>query len=154
MEAAVPASKTTRREEIAPNEASAFPADILPPGEDPEGQDRAWALERCLAAVEKDRLNPARHFQLGLLEEDLGAGDAVAAFKKALYLDPAFALADYQLALAYWRRGKLAAAQRHFRNAQDSVKNMDGDDLVMEGGGLTVAELRSMIELWLSGEEG
>ncbi|WP_448207197.1 CheR family methyltransferase [Azospirillum sp. sgz302134] len=118
----------------------------------PEG-DRAVALEACLALAERDRLNPAVHFRLGLLEEELGVGDPVAAFKKALYLDSGFALADYHLALAYWRRGKLAAAQRHFRNARGTVAGHDATELVAEGGGLTVAELRSMIDLWFSGDE-
>ncbi|WP_207458857.1 CheR family methyltransferase [Azospirillum sp. SYSU D00513] len=152
------ARRVPRREEPRSEESRAEAAPAAktpPPGADlPDSLDRASALEACLARIEGDRLNPALHFQLGLLEEELGVGDAVAAFRRALYLDPGFALADYQLALAYWRRGKLTAAQRHFRNALDSVNGMDGDALVAEGGGLTVTELRSMIELWLSGEEG
>ncbi|WP_188261734.1 CheR family methyltransferase [Azospirillum tabaci] len=115
--------------------------------------DRAAALDACIALAERNRLDPAVHFRLGLLEEELGVGDPIAAFKRALYLDSDFALADYHLALAYWRRGKLAPAQRHFRNARATVATHDATELVAEGGGLTVAELRSMIDLWFSGEE-
>ncbi|MCW2243994.1 CheR family methyltransferase [Azospirillum canadense] len=137
----------------APPPAPARPPEPRPTDPMSEG-DRAAALEACLALAERNRLDPAVHFRLGLLEEELGVGDPVAAFKKALYLDSGFALADYHLALAYWRRGKLAPAQRHFRNARAAVADRDGTDLVAEGGGLTVAELRSMIDLWFSGEEG
>lgn len=115
--------------------------------------DRASALDACIALAERNRLDPVVHFRLGLLEEELGVGDPIAAFKRALYLDSDFALADYHLALAYWRRGKLAPAQRHFRNARATVAAHDATELVAEGGGLTVAELRSMIDLWFSGEE-
>jgi chemotaxis protein methyltransferase CheR len=130
------------------------PPDIPPPDTPPtDGQDRVMSLEECHRLAERNRLDPVAHFRLGLMEEELGVGDAVAAFKRALYLDPSFALADYQLALAYWRRGRLGAAQRHFRNARDSLSGHGGDTTVAQGDGLTVAELRSMVDLWLSSEE-
>jgi len=136
-----------------PAKAPDLPVPGTPPAAALAEGDRAAALEACLAQAERNRLDPAVHFRLGLLEEELGVGDPVAAFKKALYLDSGFALADYHLALAYWRRGKLAPAQRHFRNARAAVSGHDGTELVAEGGGLTVAELRSMIDLWFSGED-
>ncbi|MBP2313139.1 CheR family methyltransferase [Azospirillum soli] len=157
---AKPASKPSRTALVrrrpastAPSTAPAPASDPVPPGLPAEGGDRAAALEAYLALAERNRLDPAVHYRLGLLEEELGVGDPVAAFKRALYLDSGFALADYHLALAYWRRGKLAPAQRHFRNARAAVAGLDGTDLVAEGGGLTVAELRSMIDLWFSGDE-
>ncbi|GAA4255240.1 protein-glutamate O-methyltransferase CheR [Azospirillum formosense] len=129
-----------------------MPSPASPPVPASDG-DRAAALDACIALAERNRLDPVAHFRLGLLEEELGVGDPIAAFKRALYLDSDFALADYHLALAYWRRGKLAPAQRHFRNARATVAAHDATELVAEGGGLTVAELRSMIDLWFSGEE-
>lgn len=115
--------------------------------------DRSATLEACLARIEANRLDPAAHYQLGLVEEELGVGDPVAAFKRALYLDSGFVLADYHLALAYWRRGRLVPAQRHFRNARVAVEGRADDEPVAQGGGLTAQELRGMLDLWLSGEE-
>lgn len=135
----------------APQPQASSPA--TPPSVAASDGDRAAALDACIALAERNRLDPLVHFRLGLLEEELGVGDPIAAFKRALYLDSDFALADYHLALAYWRRGKLAPAQRHFRNARATVATHDATELVAEGGGLTVAELRSMIDLWFSGEE-
>jgi len=132
---------------LSPSGASA-PADAA------ETSERSSLLEACLARVEAQRLDPAAHYQLGLVEEELGVGDPVAAFKRALYLDPRFVLADYHLALAYWRRGRLVPAQRHFRNAREALENRSDDEAVTEGGGLTVQELRGMLDLWLTGEEG
>lgn len=136
--------------------ASATAEKVARPVEDraPAPDDRPSALESCLYRVERNRLDPAAHYQLGLLEEELGVGDPIAAFKRSLYLDPGFALADYQLALAYWRRGRLGPAQRHFRNARETIAERPPDEPVSEGGGLSIGELRGMVDLWLSGEEG
>ena len=140
-----------RSRKVAP--AATPPAAPTPP-DTAETNERSTVLETCLAQVEANRLDPGAHYQLGLVEEELGVGDPVAAFKRALYLDPRFVLADYHLALAYWRRGRLVPAQRHFRNAREALENRPDDEAVAEGGGLTVQELRGMLDLWLTGEEG
>lgn len=142
----------------APRARKAVPAATPPaaptPPDTAETNERSTVLEACLARVEANRLDPGAHYQLGLVEEELGVGDPVAAFKRALYLDPRFVLADYHLALAYWRRGRLVPAQRHFRNAREALEIRPDDEAVAEGGGLTVQELRGMLDLWLTGEEG
>lgn len=134
--------------------APATPPAAPTPPDTAETNERSTVLEACLAQVEANRLDPGAHYQLGLVEEELGVGDPVAAFKRALYLDPRFVLADYHLALAYWRRGRLVPAQRHFRNAREALESRPDDEAVAEGGGLTVQELRGMLDLWLTGEEG
>jgi chemotaxis protein methyltransferase CheR len=152
--AAKPAAKAaTKAPSRAPSRAATPPAAPTPPDQ-AETNERSSLLEACLARVEANRMDPAAHYQLGLVEEELGVGDPVAAFKRALYLDPRFVLADYHLALAYWRRGRLVPAQRHFRNAREALETLADDGAVTEGGGLTVQELRGMLDLWLSGEEG
>ncbi|CAO3409031.1 CheR family methyltransferase [Azospirillum largimobile] len=148
--AARPAAKAAPKAATPP--AAPTPPDRDPT--DPEANERSSLLEACLARVEANRMDPGAHYQLGLVEEELGVGDPVAAFKRALYLDPRFVLADYHLALAYWRRGRLVPAQRHFRNAREALENRPADEAVTEGGGLTVQELRGMLDLWLTGEEG
>ncbi|ALG73398.1 chemotaxis protein [Azospirillum thiophilum] len=137
----------------APMSGAAPPAVPGPPPA-ADANDRSTVLEGCIARIEANRMDPGAHYQLGLVEEELGVGDPVAAFKRALYLDPRFVLADYHLALAYWRRGRLVPAQRHFRNAREALESRPDDEAVTEGGGLTVQELRGMLALWLSGEEG
>ncbi|PWC31172.1 protein-glutamate O-methyltransferase CheR [Azospirillum sp. TSO35-2] len=145
-----------RRPAAAPQPAAApaAPPAVSGPPDSADTNDRSAVLENCLARVEANRLDPGVHYQLGLVEEELGVGDPVAAFKRALYLDPRFVLADYHLALAYWRRGRLVPAQRHFRNAREALEGRPDDEAVTDGGGLTVQELRGMLDLWLSGEEG
>jgi chemotaxis protein methyltransferase CheR len=154
--AAKPATDTTRPASAPRSRRAASaapPAEPTPP-DAAETNERSSVLEACLARVEAQRLDPAAHYHLGLVEEELGVGDPVAAFKRALYLDPRFVLADYHLALAYWRRGRLVPAQRHFRNAREALESRPDGEAVTEGGGLTVQELRGMLDLWLTGEEG
>jgi len=154
--APVPA-KPAARPSAAPASATSSAATPASPPAPPKGavpaNDQSSPLEVCLARIEANRLDPTAHYQLGLVEEELGVGDPVAAFKRALYLDSGFVLADYHLALAYWRRGRLGPAQRHFRNARDAVAGLPDDEPVAQGGGLTVRELCGMLDLWLSGEE-
>lgn len=114
----------------------------------------AAALEACTTLTREEPLNSGAHFHLARLQEELGVGDPLVPYRAALYLDPDFALASYHLGLACWRRGKLAPAQRCFRNARNAIARLDGDSPVAEGRGLTVQELNGMIALWLDGEEG
>lgn len=111
------------------------------------------ALEICTGLVKDEPLNPAAHFHLARLQEELGVGDPMVTYRAALYLDPDFALANYHLGLVCWRRGKLVPAQRHFRNARNALSSLDDAATVREGRGLTVLELRGMIGLWLSDED-
>ena len=156
--AAPPSPPPARRAKAAKQPpAEPPPARPLPTLADIEAMaergERTEALDACMDLVERDRFNAGAHFHLGLLEDELGVGDPVAAFRRALYLDPDFLLADYHLALAYWRRGKLALAQRHFRNAHAGLDRHGDDEAVAHGRGLTAGELRRMVGLWLSGEE-
>lgn len=111
----------------------------------------AWpeALEACEALVEHQPMNAAVHYYRGLIEEQLGVGDPVAAFRRALYLDHDLALAQYHLALVHWRRGQAEAARRAFRGARLSLVGRDPDAPVVHGRGLSVRELAAMIDLWL-----
>jgi chemotaxis protein methyltransferase CheR len=78
--------------------------------------DEAAALvDRVLAA---DPLDADAYFVRGVAR--LGGGDAAGAvepLRRALYLDPAFALAAFQLARAHDRLGDATAARRAYRQA-------------------------------------
>lgn len=147
-----------------PQAPAAGPAALLPPGTPAvtiatvtaleDAGELAAALEACTTLTREEPLNSRAHFHLARLQEELGVGDPLVPYRAALYLDPDFALASYHLGLACWRRGKLAPAQRCFRNARNAIARLDGDAPVAEGRGLTVQELNGMIALWLDGEEG
>jgi tetratricopeptide (TPR) repeat protein len=106
-----------------------------PPGEG--GIDAALAaanqgsLEKTLALTERllhdDPLDANAYFVRGLAE--LGVDDphsAAASLRRALYVDPAFGLAAFQLGRAHERRGDSAAAARAYEQALHTLEPGDG----------------------------
>jgi chemotaxis protein methyltransferase CheR len=83
--------------------------------------DQAMAIAR--EAVDEDPLNPQAYFALGLSEYCLGLADeAVTSFRRALYVDPSFGLAAFQLGRAQDARGDARAARRAYAQA---LKTLD-----------------------------
>jgi chemotaxis protein methyltransferase CheR len=91
----------------------------------------AGSLETTLALTEQllleDPLDANAHFVRGLAE--LGVGDpdsAAGSLRRALYVDPAFGLAAFQLGRAHEGRGDGAAATRAYEQALRTLEPGDG----------------------------
>jgi chemotaxis protein methyltransferase CheR len=89
------------------------------------------SLETTLALTERllqeDPLDANAHFVRGLAE--LGVGDpdsAAGSLRRALYVDPAFGLAAFQLGRAHEGRGDGAAATRAYEQALRTLEPGDG----------------------------
>jgi chemotaxis protein methyltransferase CheR len=88
--------------------------------------DRDGALAQVAALVAADPLDAEAHFIGGLVALEAGEpARAVAALRRALYADPAFALAAFTLGRAYDGVGDAAAARRAFEQA---LRTLDPDD--------------------------
>jgi chemotaxis protein methyltransferase CheR len=112
--------------------------DRVEPAAPPDrGIDTAFAaanrgsLEETLALTERllheDPLDANAYFVRGLAE--LGVDDpdsAAASLRRALYVDPAFGLAAFQLGRAHERRGDGAAAARAYEQALHTLEPGDG----------------------------
>jgi chemotaxis protein methyltransferase CheR len=73
------------------------------------------AADLARRALARDPLCPDAHLLEGLIAREQGKHDeATAAFKRALYLEPASALARYQLGQLYALRGQRRRAQHEF----------------------------------------
>jgi tetratricopeptide (TPR) repeat protein len=84
------------------------------------------ALEHAAALLESDALDADAYFVRGLVE--LEADDATAAagsLRRALYVDPTFALAAFTLGRAHDARGDDLAACRAYEQA---LRTLDPDD--------------------------
>ena len=69
--------------------------------------------------IRTDGLNPGSHFISALIHEHLGASDkAMAALRRAIYLDRRFALAHYHLGTSLANVRQMDSASRSFRNEQ------------------------------------
>jgi chemotaxis protein methyltransferase CheR len=85
------------------------------------------ALEHAAALLESDALDGDAYFVRGLVE--LEAGDAAAAaasLRRALYVDPTFALAAFTLARAHDALGDDVAARRAYEQA---LRTLDPEDV-------------------------
>jgi chemotaxis protein methyltransferase CheR len=88
--------------------------------------DLPGAIEIIGKALEKDPLNASSYFVRGLAE--LGQGHARSAedsFRRALYFDPTFGLAAFQLGRAHDSTGDGKAARRAYEQA---LRTLDADD--------------------------
>jgi len=115
----------------------------------------AEALEWCERAIAADRLNPAGHYlHAGILQE-LGQGErAVEALKRALYLEPGFALAHFVLANLRLSLGRRREAIKDFENASALLRGRPRDEPVPESEGLTAGRLGDIVDSLLSGLPG
>jgi len=116
------------------------PAELPPPAEPPPAAGgihaalaaaNSGSLEETLAMTERllreDPLDANAHFVRGLAE--LGVDDpdsAAASLRRALYVDPAFGLAAFQLGRAHERRRDVAAAARAYEQALQTLEPGDG----------------------------
>ena len=90
----------------------------------------AGELDRAVAITDRilhdDTLDADAYFVRGLAELGLAAADAaVSSLRRALYVDPGFGLAAFQLGRAHEHRGDRAAAVRAYEQA---LRTLDADD--------------------------
>jgi chemotaxis protein methyltransferase CheR len=91
-----------------------------------DGGNLAQAVEITARVLEEDPLAADAYFVHGLAELRLGDADAAArSLRRALYVDPAFSLAAFQLGRAHDVRGDRHAARRAYEQA---LRTLDPDD--------------------------
>ncbi len=89
--------------------------------------DMPTALEKITHLVEKEPLNAKAHYIFGIFLEDLGQPDAAFnAYRRALYLEPNFAIVLFRVGLTWQRKGDMRRARKHFELALGSVDRKDG----------------------------
>jgi chemotaxis protein methyltransferase CheR len=88
--------------------------------------DRDGALSLLTPLLIADPLDADAQFGYGLIMLEEGAADkAVTAFRRALYVDPSFAIAAFTLGCAHDALGDAAAARRAYEQA---LRTLDPDD--------------------------
>ena len=110
------------------------------------------ALAWCERAIAVDRQNPASHYLLAAIQQELGrAGAATQALSRALYLDSGFALAHFALANIRLSQGRRREADRHFSNALALLRARPPEEIAPESGGLTAGRLAEIVESVMAG---
>ncbi len=105
------------------------------------------ARRLCHEVLDADPVNSEAYYLLGelCLKQDT-PDEAVEFFRKALYSDSGFVMADVMLGNLYLDRRDLRSASIHFRSALRSLGDCKSDDLVEYSGGLTAGRLQEMVE--------
>lgn len=112
----------------------------------------AWREAAALGGriAECDGFDPEVHFLISLSCAHMGDPQgAEAALRRALYLDPDFALAHYHLGMVATSRQRPDEAARCFRNVLASLNEVDDEEVVRAGAGVTAGDLRQYAGLQL-----
>jgi chemotaxis protein methyltransferase CheR len=108
--------------------------------------DQAGALAVLAEATTRYPLAADLHFLHGLvLVDGRRPSDAVAAFRRCTYAEPAFVLAHLGLAGALGRVGQRRQALASVDTADRLLADLDADAAVPHGGGLRPAEVHELI---------
>jgi len=113
------------------------------------------AMEWCERAIACDRLDPVLYYLRATILQELGEiEEATVSLKRALYLDPNFALAHFALGNLALRQEKLREATKHFENLYSILKAYDKEEVLSDSGGTTAGRLMEIISSQLSGIRG
>ena len=100
----------------------------------------------CEKAIIADKCCAVNYYLLAtiVMEKDL-IEEAVSLLKRALYLDPHFALANFVLANILMRIGKRKPAKKYLDNAFNLISARNSDEIVHESEGITAGRLLEII---------
>jgi chemotaxis protein methyltransferase CheR len=113
----------------------------------------ADALTWCDRVVAAANLDPAGHFlRANVLHEQGDMEEAARSYRRALYLDPDFALAHFALGNLSKERGSRDEAWKHFRHALRVLESQSKDHVLPESEGVTAGRLAEIISSLLETE--
>jgi chemotaxis protein methyltransferase CheR len=112
-------------------------------------------LDAALAASDQwlaeDKLDPAAHHLRAIVLQELGDRvEARRSLQRAIYLDPAFALAHFALGHLARAEDRLAESGKHFGNALAALRTLPPEEALPQSDGLTAGRLAEIIGSLLS----
>jgi chemotaxis protein methyltransferase CheR len=106
----------------------------------------AEAESWCMRAIAADKINAASRYLLALIRiEQQRPDEAIAALKKAIYLEPDLVVAHFTLANLYRRKSMRHEADRHLNNALLALQGVRANEELPESEGMTAGNLIDLI---------
>jgi chemotaxis protein methyltransferase CheR len=106
----------------------------------------AEATAACDQLLAWHKLEPAAHYLRAVIfEERSEPENAIAALRKALYLEPEVVVAHWHLGNLMRARERWTEAERHFENALALLRRRPADEVIPETDGLTAGSMIEMI---------
>ncbi len=152
---APPPPRPTVRHAAAPDrQHTTPPAPLDEPTASPYDQAKAladqqrWveALKRVEEALRQEPLRAEAHYLRGLILLEQGnADEALAAQRRALFVDPSFLMAHLALATAQAQVGQVERAIKSLEQLARLLAQRGAEEAVASGDGMTVGRLREMV---------
>ncbi|MFQ3681926.1 CheR family methyltransferase [Roseiflexus sp.] len=109
--------------------------------------DLQTALHLCTAMIERQPLCAEAHLLTGqILEHQERFDDAIAAYRRAIYLDHTLHLASLAIAVILQRTGRISDARRSYERLSRALAALPPDAPAPSLGNTTVAELQAFIQ--------
>jgi len=100
----------------------------------------------CCQAVDTEKLNPGHRYLLATIyAEQSCLEESIEALNQALYLDPEFVLAHFQLGNLARRLDRPDLSRKHLVNARQLLESMDTEDPLPCSDGMTAGELLGLM---------
>ncbi|KPC55188.1 CheR family methyltransferase [Amantichitinum ursilacus] len=107
----------------------------------------AQAARWCQQAIERDKTDASLRYLAAVITSEQGDLEgAIQALRQALFLQGDFVLAHYLLGTLLARAGQGAAAARQLNVTASLLAGMRDEYLLPESDGMTVAQLRQMLQ--------
>ncbi len=105
------------------------------------------AIKWCKKAISIDKINPYYYYFLASIQQEEGdIVQAIAALKKAIYLDADFIMAYFDLGNLNLKREKYKEAAKNFETAYELLNYFREEDTVPHSEEMTVGALKQIIK--------
>ncbi|OFX24331.1 MAG: hypothetical protein A2041_14210 [Bacteroidetes bacterium GWA2_31_9b] len=104
------------------------------------------ALKSCEKAIAKNKVDPRLHYLYAtILQENSQLNEAIAALKRAIFLDSDFVLSYFSLGNIYRQQGNMRNTKKCYENVLSIINKRSHDDILLEFEGLNIGRLKEII---------
>src|SRR5665648_13549 len=104
------------------------------------------ALSACESMIKTNKLDLENYYlYANILQEQNRVPEAIAAFKRVLYLDQNYVLAHFSLGNLEFRSGNPVSAKKHFKIVLQLLNGYSTEDILIEPEMLTAGRLNEII---------